>query len=208
MKYLRNILLVLVFCFIICFLLIKSCFGGTYRSFKLIEASLQQIEIDSVESKDSVFYLLDLIVTPQDKTVQMPLTGNFTFGLGIKDKVTKINITGKNREDISMDFSSVPQFVRDRANYSNELILPVPDLWRVVGVGPNISQTVNAINEIEWDMMKYTHLPEGKIHFCRVYLFPKDKPMPSKITVITSKDTIRGTVNNNPKKCIFYKKIH
>ena len=69
-------------------LFMVSCNHKVNRSFKLTRATLQQIQIGNAFSKDTVYYLLDLVVIPQDPFYfQVPLTGNLTYGKGIKEIV-------------------------------------------------------------------------------------------------------------------------
>lgn len=190
-------------------LFMVSCNHKVNRSFKLTRATLQQIQIDSAFSKDTVYYLLDLVVIPQDPFYfQVPLTGILTYGKGIKEKINSVDIIDSCNVNVNDLFSSIPQKMRNKISKNTELMLPLPELTRVIGTDSCVSTTIDEaiaeINSIRRDLMYYTELPKGEIHFCRLFSYPRNKHFPYTIKIITTKSEIYGTVNNKPIKGLIY----
>ncbi len=161
---------------VMCCLFATSCGHKVNRSFKLVRATLQQVQIDSAFSKDKVYYLLDIVVTPQDPFYfQVPLTGDLTYSKGIKEKITSLSIMDRYNVNVNNLFSSIPQNMKNKINIDTELMLPFPELVRVIGADSKISTTIKGINSIRRDLKFYTERPKGEIHFCRLFSYPKNK---------------------------------
>lgn len=194
-----------IYIVVTCVLFMVSCSKKVNRSFKLIHVTLQQVKIDSAFSKDTVYYLIDFIVTPQDPCYfQIPLTCDLTYSKGIKEQILSVDIRDNHNKKVNNLFSPIPQNMKNKINTNTELMLPLPELVRVIGADSCINTSIEKINSIRRELIFYTRMPKDEVHFCRLFSYPRNKHLPYTIKINTTKSEINGTVNNNPIKGLIY----
>ena len=170
--------------------------NGTPSSFYLVNATLQRVELNGYSSADTAYYILDLATLAANPEIHVPLTADFHYRKGIKNKIRRILIYDESSKTVNHKFIQVNPEIAKRIHLQTQFSIPFLKTGMTIGYCNNVSQVGKDINEIRRDLKFYFKSRDGLVHFCRIIAYPKDAPLPKTMTVETATITIKGNVYN------------
>ena len=179
---------------------ILSFCASAPMNFAVISATLQHIKIQGAKDGKSIFYVLDLTAIPVNNQYYIPLTGCFDFSWGILKEISEIEITNERGQILNKNFSTIPNSIKGGFHRKPTLEIPWIKFSMRIDTCNSIENARIEINRIKRDFRNSTITSNCNYHFCRIFSYPKSKPLPKNIviTIDGRKRKIKGQVNNEP----------